>query len=869
MSADPVVLGILSDVCDGNELHMFERIHLVTGGREPVPCFLCLGKQAIFFVSKDMSKLVEGKTLSYLHIQKAVVDSSTKTFYLLRLSDDKDSYWSSDILIKSFFRDQTLGRIALSWQAATMFYNYQVEKFPMARSAFGKQMTSTVSTDHLQVEPFKGYEEGFKHRGYSFFLRQGFISSSGLKQGTFVHPTGWVVEGYNGQRREVPPGVQITVHAKDPIPAMELENSGSGSDDIRTIATQYRQLNVECLDQFYVMVNNPYQKKMNRTNDIASWDGWEFFVRSKDYIFICIILRREYIPPLCDLVQDLALVLRCPAENMKFDHCEILLDELRYVADTISPTAECRQPYREIIQARLDTLQCSGDAYLWLEGNLGLTPVHRKSSALKFLKSIIQIMISEVGMNDDTILDVDVFRGVPVLHNPLLVAQELLGDVAGLLEKLPDRAERRNAWYCRISRYLAFCVDGGLLGERFVLGDLVRQIGIGGYETDKKLKAVVNFLLHILPIDGKGSSQRVPLSQLLQTPSDFGKHHFNERVMRVLLIENYLQAEWSKRKNSTSVNSYEKLLATMLVSESCSIGFRTLICRQILETTNQPAQDKNADDSNKKVQVLIPALINVMQRGNLSLASCATAALVNLSCGRADTKTILVQQGCIKICANQLIVKDEDLTLYTLYLLVNLTKTPHHRAIVVRSGCLALLVDILTSSYQNLRVKSKVLTEIASVLGQLCNDKISRHALSEDFPVMPCLLWIFDAAPPNTKLKSKIVFALRQFSVLPSNKIKVGQHAIPRLIEELGAATPTMEECATNAVLLLTMLTPIHSNALMMNAKQRLANALSKAGIPTSVAEATKAPSCKWNPHLGEKVAVLLARIVQGITDSG
>merc|ERR1712084_158004 len=101
----------------------------------------------------------------------------------------------------------------------------------------------------------------------------------------------------------------------------------------------------------------------------------------------------------------------------------------------------------------------------------------------------------------------------------------------------------------------------------------------------------------------------------------------------------------------------------------------------------------------------------------------------------------MVGEGIIPLCVQQLKKKDDDLTLYTLFLLVNLTKTPHHRAIVVRAGGVPLLVDILTSSYQNLR-KQKILTEVASVLGQLCNDRDTRNSISEDFPVVQCLLWI-------------------------------------------------------------------------------------------------------------------------------
>lgn len=868
---DPVILGILGGECD-EPLQMFEKVMVVHTGTECKTCHICIGRLHLYFVSKEMDRLVEGKKLSYLSIEKAITDTSTRRYFLLKLREDRDPAWGSQILIESQFRDLLLERIALCWQTSFMFRRYQVEKFPQAKASLSDQFLgadgSMLNIDQLQVNPFQGYEGDFKHRGYSFFLRTGFKTTSGLKLGTYVHDTGWTVT-YNRQSVVVPAATQVTVHVGDLIPSMELERSASGADDIRTIAAGYKQALTEALDQFYVLVNAPYAKKMNRTNDIASWDGWEFFVRSRDHIFVCVLLRRENIPPLCDVVQDVVVLLRAPGHRIKNDACEVLLDECRFVADSLATTSEGKAPYREIIQARLDTLQFNEDAYLWLEGNLKMMPVHRKPAAIKFVRSIVYVLVSEGLIFDDQVLEDDVFRDTPWLHNPLLVPQEMLSDAEPLLGTEAGKEERRNSWYWRISRYLAYCVDGGIMGERFTLADLVRAVGKGGYETDKKLKGVIEFLLHVVPRnDWKVSfgSGRLPLFLILQDPSNFADYMFNERVMRVLISENYIQAEWARKKTLMG-SSYENLLATMLVSENVGMGLRTLICRQVLESTNAAAADTKHIYEHHKPKVLVPALVKVMQGGNLSLASCATAALVNLSCGTPDTKTLLVQQGAVKICMEQLKAKDEDLTLYTLYLLVNLTKTPHHRAIVVREGGVPLLVDILTSSYQNLR-KQKVLTEVASVLGQLCNDRDTRSSISDDFPVVPCLLWIYDAAEPNTKLKSKLIFALRQLCAAAQNKIKVGHHVIPKVIEELSVARPNFEECATNAILLLTMLASIHSNAQMMNEQGRLDDAITLCGIPESV-QPVRGLASKWGPHLTEKVAALKERIKESVIASG
>eukprot|EP00747_Dinoflagellata_sp_TGD_P098217 gnl/TRDRNA2_/TRDRNA2_167378_c0_seq1.p1 gnl/TRDRNA2_/TRDRNA2_167378_c0~~gnl/TRDRNA2_/TRDRNA2_167378_c0_seq1.p1 ORF type:complete len:867 (+),score=164.80 gnl/TRDRNA2_/TRDRNA2_167378_c0_seq1:94-2694(+) len=860
MSMDPVILGCLGRVTDGEDLQMFERVQM-THQTKVRTCYICIGKHRIFFVSKDMDKLVN--KLSYLHIEKAITDTNVLSGLILVLTADRDSAsWEGErIGIKSNHRTALLERIGLCWQAEYMYRNFKVIKFPVFQS---KLTPENESPDFLQVQPFMGYEDkneagvDLQHRGYKFFLRTGFRDASGLRSGTFEHEDGWEVS-YNSKKVVIPPGVRITVHVHDPVSIMELERMGQ--DDIRTLATEYKQALIENLDQFYVMVNSAYMKRMNRTNDIASTDGWEIFVRAKEYLIACILLRREYIPPLCDTSQDIAILLRCPAvPGITYETCEVLIDECRFIADSVAPVPSGNEVYREIIQAKLDALQFNEEAYRWLEGHLKLTPTHKRPAALKFVKSIVKILDGDGLLWDKDLID-QFGDEIPTLHAPLLVAQEMLSDASGLIagscDSQMEAGERRNAWFARISRYLAYCLDGGLIGDRFTLSTVVQSVGKGSYETDKMLKLVVEFLLHLRERGDWNRSfagARLPLAQLLQDPEEFAKYTFNERVMRVLLMENYIQNEWRKRSNSSG-SSYEKLLASLLTSEYVGIGLRTLICRQILEQTNVTS----AGPEEKHIQVLVPALVNVMQGSNLSLTSCATAALVNLSCGKQSTKTLLMSEGCMKICIRQLKVKDDDLTLYTLYLLVNLTKTPHHRAIVIKEGGLPMLVDILTSSYQNLR-KHKILTEVASVVGQLCNDAETRNFLSEDYPVVPCLLWIYDGAQPNTKLKSKLLFALRQLCVLGVNKIRVGTHVIPQVIEELAMANPKFEECATNGVLLLTMLANIHTNALMMNHEGRLNDALEQCGIQENDMEKK---NHKFSPALWDKIVALKERVAE------
>jgi len=841
---------------------MFEKVQVLQGDDEQQfrTCFLCIAKQYLYFVARSLDRLLYPK-LSYLDIERVQIDDDTRRIFKMQLSDSQSA---DTILVESHHRDLLLERIGLCWQATFMYKHYVVKKFPMSSAKISSLFKSPNKNniDKWQVQPFEGYTDTFKHRGYSIFLRNGFKSMTGLKLGNWTHPEGWEVK-YGEKTVTIPPVVEVTLHVNDLVPVMELEKMSDGSDDLRTVATAYKQAISQHLDRCYTLANSSYMKKMNRNFDLASWDGWQFLIRSEEVIFAVILFRREYIPPLCDMTQDITLILRCPTtHSINHEACEVLLDEAQFIADSIVSTSECREPYYEVVQARLDTLQCNEDTYRWMDGTLQLVPRHKKN-AIRFVKSIISILKSEGQIWDDKLLEDEVFTGISELSNPLEVTEELLSDAEPLLGAT-QRDERRNSWRSRIARYLAYCVDDGIMGDRFNLGLLVSQVSKSADEsTSKQLKGVVDFLLHVSPMNDWSrsfSGARLPLAQLLQD-GDFHLYMFNERVMRLLLTEGYIAAEW-KRKGSQEGATYEQLLASLLTSDNVGIGLRTLICRQILETVGQVAsgaqEEENKKEQAARARVLVPSLLKVMQVGHLSLTTCATAALVNLSYQNDTTKTIIVSEGGIKLTCKHLKDKDEELTLYTLHLLVNLTKTPQHRSLVVKYGGIPIIVDILTSSYQSMR-KQKVLTEVASVLGQLCNDPETRSLLSTDFPTVPCLLWVFEAAPPNSKPKKMLMFALRQLCGLKSNRIPIGAQIIPSLIEDLCSLNYNSQismECGMHSILLLIELAKVSSNALKMQGN--LEESLQACGIFNDRGEMVEAKKTKFSPTLLSRISELL-----------
>ena len=361
MSSDPVILDVLASVCK-DALQMFERVVLAFDDKEERRGNICISKHFVYFVNREMSKLIEGREkLSYLDIERAVLDTSTKRFVLLEISPSQGSHWSGTrILIQSSHRDLLMQKLALCWQAELMYRRFEVRKLEMVKTALGDQMAkknSATQSDLIKIEPFHGYTDEYSFRGYSFWLRKGFKSTSGLKDGVFQHDEGWEVN-YKAQPVSVAAGIRVMIQVNNEQLIMDLEKSSDGMEDVRTVAMEYQRSLTENLEQFYVVVSGPYLKKMNRSDDIAAWDGWEFFVRSKEYAFACVLFRRQYIPPMCSTCQDIAVVIRCPALGMTKDSCEVILDECECIADSMSSVYENVGIYKRPVQAWLISLCC-------------------------------------------------------------------------------------------------------------------------------------------------------------------------------------------------------------------------------------------------------------------------------------------------------------------------------------------------------------------------------------------------------------------------------------------------------------------------------------------------------------------------------
>jgi len=233
--------------------------------------------------------------------------------------------------------------------------------------------------------------------------------------------------------------------------------------------------------------------------------------------------------------------------------------------------------------------------------------------------------------------------------------------------------------------------------------------------------------------------------------------------------------------------------------------------------------------------IVVPAMLSLLNTGGTFLATYASAALVNLSSGNPAVKMVLMGHGMAKIAVQNMKAKEDDLSYYTLMLMVNLTKEPHNRSVIASAGLIPILYDILTSSYSQVRpsgkkasvgsaalgsiAKERLLTQTCIVIGQFCNDDRFREQFIDMYPhTVKCLIYIFHTVRMGCALCSKAMFAMKQLCASRNDqKHYVGTHAIAHLIEGMGDdSTDWNMEFVYQSLLLLVMLSGLPTNCELM-----------------------------------------------------
>lgn len=803
MSSDRHVLLAMA-MKTGQEMRFFEMVNICNASLAK-QCFLGLGKHGLYFLQKNLNAILEGGEVYYAYVEKCVVDTNSATDICIVLNDNRPSVWESErLFIRSENRTLLVRHLHCNWQADFMWRFGRVAVFPK----FSGAITRPGENTEPQVVPYGGWVWR-EYQGYRFFLREDFKDQPNAMQD---NDTGEYVSS---------DGMQVIIHVHEPLTFEQLHLLHR--DHIRWVSIEYKENLTSDVGPFYVIRNAIYNKKMNLSGDRAAWFGWELFIKTQQFVLVCILLRRQFIPPVANSSQDIAVMLRIPSEIVEEKKWtdDFIAAKCQLVADSLSADATGYSIYRDVVQSKLDTLSFDEEGYSWIAAHLKLTTMQR-IHAKRFLRSILEIYYNDAphAMGEDRRLMDDpdslVYRfddedwvGLTPAEDPVMEIADMMRDPGpkkptdsdwnGIPNDLED-SKVRNRWFARVARYLAWACDGGLIGCRFTMMDMVELRMTLTLDNAKKIGKILEFLLHLRPKDFTRPYYEISLVQTLRE-ANFSHWIFNDRVMQTLIETDYIKKLFGRGNDLEYFTCMGHLL-----EGNCSTNLKAGICRQVIGAAKLSEGCK---------MVLVVPLVSLIKHEGVFLATYGTAALVNLSGGNEDIKNTLMGSGIASVLVGQLKKKDDDLMLYSLKLAVNLTKETHRRVIMGSYGAVPVLVDILTSCYSNILFKERILIQFCSVFGQFCNDTEPRETINEKYSMcVECLLYILDVAKIGQELAAKVMFALKQLCANSNDvKFRVGAHAISKLIKDINdialdekLRTGKLLEWVIHAVGLLTML---------------------------------------------------------------
>jgi len=837
MSSDIKALTALA-LKTGHAMRYFELVVFVNGTSQR-KCFIGFGKHALFFMRLNWDHQIhEGGEIPYAFIQKVVVDVNSRTHIMLYLSENRPAEWGSERLyIDSEQRNLFLRHLRCSWQTDFMWRIGKVSACPVTTLGL-----TTEIDDLPEVMPFRGWRWR-EFQDYKFMIPGRFVDQAGTKQKTpeeQLDPTSDTGEFLDPLKEDgTGSGSSLMVHVHEQLTLDQTKCLKL--DHIRWVAMTYKLNLLKDEKQFYVLRNSPYQKRMNLAGDIASWVCWEMIIRTEEVTLIVMLLRRQYLPPVFNNVQDIVLIVRLPqsavrdAKNpAKFFNGKVR--EAHLMADSLMSCQSTFSVYNEIVQTKLDTLRFDDEGFAWVLAYLKLSPRWRREGKM-FIRALLAMYIKDGAIEDpddilnrpaaDVIINGDAkeawgeLKLVPDLEKFFLDMRNAvhssgmkdpdypngLPDIKTIPEGRTESSWKKECnivlsnWHLRVARYFAWAVDGGMVSS-FDIERLIQGFQVITEANYRIASSVLEFLLHIRSRDMSKIFDGASIISQLKGSLAFDNNlpydrkgsenclTFNENVMMQLLRTDYVRKTLFNGKNAEYFGVLGKFL-----KQGCGVDLKAYICRTFMDSCGTPGI------TTEIIEVMISPLIHLLGTGGAFLATYASAALVNASHGNDLIKTHLMTAGITTVCCTQLKAKDDDLVCYIFMLIVNLTKEPHHRSIIMEQGLLGMLYDTLTSSYtasasatsgaavlpgSNV-LKVKILTQVCIIIGQFCNEPAFRKRFQKDFEhTTSCLVYICVQTKAATTLASKAMFALKQLCVGHNRyKLYICSYVATKLVEEI------------------------------------------------------------------------------------
>ncbi|CDU20844.1 conserved Plasmodium protein, unknown function [Plasmodium yoelii] len=709
----------------------------------------------IFFC--DIFKIYQCDSSNYIHITL------------------KDQASINDIGIKGINKNILIKHLCVGY---TTYYMFRLNKniyMPIIIETYEERCKRTnkfqeIKKPELSIQPFIGYKKVFCD-DYFFFIHKSFqnFTSPSSERALYID--------YRG--------IEICVRIDDQKTMIDLDQAPDSS--FYQLARSYLNILTNSEKSHLVLKKNFYYKKMNLSDDIAKWSGYEIFLKTETHTIISIIFRRSFIPPLLDKRQDIYITFKISYQSQKDYNVtdKILYDELYMVANSITSNDINNIYYVNLIQAQLNSLIYNAEIYHHIETIIKIKPVYFDYVKM-FLKYML-VTLKEGGVYiSSDIMDfleeeIKIERDFSYLLN--LILSQIPG--INLIDTHISEKKKINRILHRLSDYIIYCLDTGFMSHKYNITDFINGALKIDSERREDVNYILNFFLHLRETDYGKEYEKECLKMLeIEKDGDMKinkllsskKYTINDFFLFYLHQSGYIN-KYYKYKND---NDYKKIVSYIL-RYGVDLKIKKSVCKNLLIFSN---------DYKNKYNILVNSIVIFLyqnsDRQNFCLFILST--LINITNNNDEIKNQLIKLNISKVANFFILSKDYEIVHKVILLYINLSKEEYMCDDMINNGLFINFLDILFDLYYiNLKIKKEICINILCIIGQVLNyKKYAIFLLNNYIGLIEVAIYIYQTTDFVFFNKIKIIYFFKQIAKYNYIiKTQICNYIIPLVIKEI------------------------------------------------------------------------------------
>ncbi|CXJ24814.1 conserved Plasmodium protein, unknown function [Plasmodium berghei] len=681
----------------------------------------------------------------------------------------------NDIGIKGINKNILIKHLCVGYSTYYMFRLNKNIYMPIIIETYEERCKRTnkfqeIKKPDISIQPFIGYKKVFCD-DYFFFIHKSFqnFTSPSSERALYID--------YRG--------IEICVRIDDQKTMIDLDQAPDSS--FYQLTRSYINILTSSEKSHLVLKKNFYYKKMNLSDDIAKWSGYEIFLKTETHTIISIIFRRSFIPPLLDKRQDIYITFKISYQSQKDYNVpdKTLYDELYMVANSMTSNDTNNIYYVNLIQAQLNSLIYNAEIYHHIETKIKIKPVY-----FDYIKMFLKYMLVTL-KEGDVYISSDIMdfleEEIKIERDFSYLLNLILSQVPGinLIDTHISEKKKINRIFHRLSDYIIYCLDTGFISHKYNITDFINGALKINSERREDVNYILNFFLHLRETDYGKEYEKECLKMLeIEKDGDMKinkllssrKYTVNDFFLFYLHQSGYINKYYKYKSD----NDYKKIVSYIL-KYGVDLKIKKSICKNLLIFSN---------DYKNKYNPLVNSIVTFLYQHSDRQDFCLfiLSTLINITNNNDEIKNQLIKLNISKVANFFILSKDYEIVHKIILLYINLSKEEYMCDDMISNGLFINFLDILFDLYYiNLKIKKEICINILCIIGQVLNfKKYGVFLLNNYIGLIEVAIYIYQTTDFFFFNKIKIIYFFKQIAKYNYIiKSQICNYIIPLVIKEI------------------------------------------------------------------------------------